>query len=411
MNPPFRADQVGSLLRPPAVHEARARRANGEITAAELRDVEDVAIAEAVGKVEGLGMRSVTDGEFRRAWFHLDFLQQLEGVAVTGSIAASSDAAATVHLTPPKLSVVGPLRHVRDIQVDDYRYLASVVTETPKVSIPSPTMVHFRGGRAAIDLDAYPDLEEFFADLAACYRAELDALYSAGCRYVQLDDTNLAYLCDPVMRAGAAERGEDPDELPHAYAELINAVIAGRPDDLVVAIHLCRGNYRSTWFAQGGYEPVAEVLFNELDVDAYFLEYDDERSGDFAPLRFVPADKTVVLGLVTSKRPELESVDSLAARIEEASAYVPLDQLCLSPQCGFASTVEGNQLTADEQWAKLGRVVETAESRVGIELTGREPLTTYAVAGRRAERSFRRSALRCASVSSAASRYRRVSSK
>ena len=362
VNPPFRADQVGSLLRPKAVHDARAQRARGEITAAELRSVEDSAIAEAVRQVEGLGMHSVTDGEFRRAWFHLDFLQQLDGVAVTGSIAASSDAASTVHLTPPKLSVTGPLRHARDIQVDDFRYLDSIVTETPKVSIPSPTMVHFRGGRAAIDLDAYPDLELFFADLATCYRAELDALYAAGCRYVQLDDTNLAYLCDPVMRAGAADRGEDPDALPHAYAELINDVISGRPDDLVVAIHLCRGNYRSTWFAEGGYEPVAEVLFNELDVDAYFLEYDDERSGDFAPLRHVPADKTVVLGLMTSKRPELESVDSLATRVDEAAAYVPLDQLCLSPQCGFASTVEGNQLTADEQWAKLARVVETADT-------------------------------------------------
>jgi 5-methyltetrahydropteroyltriglutamate--homocysteine methyltransferase len=362
VDPPFRADHVGSLLRPAAVHEARARRAAGEITAVELRAVEDAAIAEAVRTLEEIGMRSITDGEFRRAWFHLDFLQQLEGVAVTGSIAASSDAAQTVHLTPPKLSVVAPLRHVRDIQVDDFRYVASIATQTPKVCIPSPTMVHFRGGRAAIDIDAYPDLEKFFADLAACYRAELDALYAAGCRYVQLDDTNLAYLCDPVMRAGAVERGDDPDELPHAYAELINAVIDGRPDDLVVCVHLCRGNYRSTWFAQGGYEPVAEVLFNELDVDGYFLEYDDERSGDFAPLRFVPADKTVVLGLVTSKRPELESVDELAARVDEAAAFVPLEQLSLSPQCGFASTVEGNQMTAEQQWAKLARVVEAAET-------------------------------------------------
>jgi methionine synthase II (cobalamin-independent) len=360
VNPPFRADHVGSLLRPPAVHEARAKRAAGEISAAELREVEDAAIADAVRTVEGLGMHSVTDGEFRRAWFHLDFLEQLDGVAVTGNIAASSDAATTVHMTPPKLSVVGPLRHTRDIQVDDYRYLASVVTETPKVSIPSPTMVHFRGGRAAIDIEAYPDLEQFFTDLAACYRAELDALYAAGCRYVQLDDTNLAYLCDPVMRAGAVERGDDPDALPHAYAELINHVITGRPDDLVVGIHLCRGNFRSTWFAQGSYEPVAEVLFTELGVDAYFLEYDDERSGDFSPLRFVPANKTVVLGLVTSKRPELESVDELATRVDEASKYVPLDQLCLSPQCGFASTVEGNQMTPDQQWAKLSRVVEAA---------------------------------------------------
>jgi 5-methyltetrahydropteroyltriglutamate--homocysteine methyltransferase len=360
IDPPFRADHVGSLLRPPEVHEARKRCALGTITPQQLRAVEDHAIAAAVRRVESLGMRSVTDGEFRRAWFHLDFLQQLENVAVTGNIAASSDAATTVHLTPPKLSVVGPIRHVRDIQVDDFRYLASVTTQTPKVSIPSPTMVHFRGGRAAINIDSYPDLEVFFADLAAAYRAELAALYAAGCRYVQLDDTNLAYLCDPVMRAGAVERGDDPDALPHAYAELINACISSRPSDLTIGIHLCRGNYRSTWFAEGGYEPVAEVLFNELDVDAYFLEYDDERSGDFSPLRFVPPSKTVVLGLVTSKRPELEPFEELAARVHEAARYVPMDQLCLSPQCGFASTVEGNALTAEQQWAKLGHVVNTA---------------------------------------------------
>jgi len=361
INPPFRADHVGSLLRPPEVHAAREQCAAGDITRAQLREIEDVAIAAAVHTLEGLGMRSITDGEFRRAWFHLDFLQQLDNVAVTGNIAASSDSAETVHLTPPKLSVIGPLRHVRDIQVDDFKYLASVVTQTPKVSIPSPTMVHFRGGRAGIDIETYPDLEVFFADLAACYRAELDALYAAGCRYVQFDDTNLAYLCDPVMRAGAVERGDDPNELPHAYAELINACISGRPKDLTIGIHLCRGNYRSTWFAEGGYEPVAEVLFNELDVDAYFLEYDDERSGDFAPLRFVPSNKTVVLGLVTSKRPELEPFDELAGRVAEAAHYVPMDQLCLSPQCGFASTVEGNAMTAGQQWAKLRHVVDTAE--------------------------------------------------
>jgi len=359
--PPFRADHVGSLLRPPEVHAARARAAAGEITAAELRAVEDAVIAANVTKLEGIGMQSITDGEQRRAWFHLDFLQQLEGVAVTGSIAASSDSATTVHMTPPKLSVTGRLRHDHDIQVDDFRFLASCTTRTPKVCIPSPTMVHFRGGRAAIDIGAYPDLELFFADLAACYRAEITALYDAGCRYLQLDDTNLAYLCDPVMRAGAAERGDDPDVLPHAYAELINAALADRPDDLTVAVHLCRGNYRSTWFAQGGYEPVAEVLFNELAVDAYFLEYDDERSGDFAPLRHVPATKTVVLGLVTSKRPELEPYDVLAARVDEAAAYVPAERLCLSPQCGFASTIEGNALTVDEQWAKLAHVVACAD--------------------------------------------------
>src|SRR6185295_6810442 len=325
IDPPFRADHVGSLLRPKAVLDARQQFASGEISAAEKRAAEDAAIAEAVRQVEAVGMRSITDGEFRRTWFHLDFLEQLDGVEVSGAIAASSNAAETVHFTPPRLAVTGPLRHSHDIQVDDFKYLASVTTKTRKVSIPSPTMVHFRGGRAAIDIESYPDLDVFFADLAQCYRAEIAALYEAGCRYIQLDDTNLAYLCDPMMRQGAVERGDDPDELPRSYAELINAALADRPDDLTVAVHLCRGNYRSTWFAQGGYEPVAEVLFNELAVDAYFLEYDDERSGDFAPLRFVPPAKTVVLGLVTSKRPELEPYELLVARVEEASRYVALD--------------------------------------------------------------------------------------
>ena len=361
MNPPFRADHVGSLLRPKLVHEARANVAAGLLDAAGLRAVEDAAITDAVRKLEGTGIQAITDGEFRRAWFHLDFLEQLDGVAVTGNIASNSDSAETVHMTPPKLSVVGPLRHVRDIQVADFTYLAGVTTKTPKVSIPSPTMVHFRGGRAGIDINSYPDLEVFFADLAACYRVEIAALYAAGCRYIQLDDTNLAYLCDPVMRQGAVDRGDDPDALPHAYAELINASISGIADDLTVAIHLCRGNYRSTWFAEGGYEPVAEVLFNELNVHAYFLEYDDERSGDFAPLRFVPSNKTVVLGLMTSKRPELEPYDELAGRVAEASAYVPMEQLCLSPQCGFASTLEGNALTEDQQWAKLSHLVKVAD--------------------------------------------------
>ena len=366
IDPPFRADHVGSLLRPAAVHEARARAAAGEITVAELRSVEDTAIAAAVARLADTGIRSLTDGEFRRAFFHLDFLEQLEGVAVTGRIAASSNSEETVHMSPPKLAVIGPIRHSHDIQVDDFRYLASVVDGLgrpgvlPKVCIPSPATVHFRGGRAAVDIHAYPDMEQFFADLAAVYRTEIAALYAAGCRYLQLDDTNLAYLCDPVMRQGAVERGDDPNALPRSYAELINASLEGRPDDLTVGIHLCRGNFRSTWFASGGYEQVAEVLFNELDVDAYFLEYDDERSGSFAPLRFVPEGKTVVLGLMTSKRPELESYDELAARVAEAAAYVPMGQLCLSPQCGFASTVEGNNLTQDEQWAKLTHLVDCA---------------------------------------------------
>jgi 5-methyltetrahydropteroyltriglutamate--homocysteine methyltransferase len=360
MAPPFRADHVGSLLRPPAVLDARHLFASGEIDARQRRGIEDAAIARAVARQEALGLESITDGEYRRAWFHLDFLEQLDGVAVSGAIEASSNARSTVGVTPPRLVVTGRLRHTHPIQAPDFAYLASLVHRTPKVSIPSPTMVHFRGGRAAIDIEAYPDLDDFFTDLAAAYRAEIAALYDVGCRYLQLDDTNLAYLCDPKMRAGAIERGDDPDELPRTYAALINAVIDGRPDDLTVAVHLCRGNFRSTWFAEGSYEPVADVLFNELHVDAYFLEYDTERAGDFSPLRFVPDDKTVVLGLVTTKVPTLEPMSTLQRRVDDASKYVPLERLCLSPQCGFSSTVEGNDLTEDEQWAKLALVVETA---------------------------------------------------
>jgi 5-methyltetrahydropteroyltriglutamate--homocysteine methyltransferase len=360
LDPPFRADHVGSLLRPKAVLDAREQFAAGTISAAEKRGVEDGAIADAVSKLESTGMQAITDGEFRRTWFHLDFLEQLAGVEVSGHIAASSDSADTVHMTPPRVAVTGPLRHVRDIQVDDFRYVAGVTTHTPKVSIPSPTMVHFRGGRAGIDIESYPDLDVFFADLAQCYRDEIAALYAAGCRYIQLDDTNLAYLCDPKMREGAIERGDDPNELPRTYAALINDALRDRPADLTVGVHLCRGNFRSTWFAEGGYDPVAEVLFGDLNVDAYFLEYDDERSGDFAPLRFVPKNKTVVLGLISSKVAEMESIDSLAQRVDEAAQYVPIDQLCLSPQCGFSSTVHGNDITEDVQWAKLRLTVDAA---------------------------------------------------
>ena len=360
INPPYRADHVGSLLRPKALLKARQRYQEKEITKQDLRLVEDRHISEVIKKQEAVGLKSITDGEFRRAFFHLDFLEQLDGVTVKGSIAASSDAQDKVGFTPPKLSVTGKLRHVKTIQVDDFIYLRSQVTMTPKVSIPSPTMVHFRGGRKAIDIEAYPDMDEFFEDLAQCYRDEINALYQAGCRYIQLDDTNLAYLCDPEMRAGALERGDDPNELPHAYAKLINSVIDDRPADLTVGVHLCRGNFRSTWFAEGGYEPIAEVLFNELNVDAYFLEYDDERSGDFAPLRFVPDDKTVVLGLVTTKLPKLELSRDLVQRIKEAAQYLPLENMCLSPQCGFSSTLHGNEISEDNQWAKLELVVKTA---------------------------------------------------
>ena len=359
-NPPYRADHVGSLLRPKALLKARQRYQEKEISKQDLRSVEDRHISEVIKKQEAVGLKSITDGEFRRAFFHLDFLEQLAGVTVKGSIAASSDAQDKVGFTPPKLSVTGKLRHVKTIQVDDFNYLKSQVNQTPKVSIPSPTMIHFRGGRKAIDIEAYPDMDEFFEDLAQCYRDEINALYQSGCRYIQLDDTNLAYLCDPKMRAGALERGDEPNELPHAYAALINSVIDDRPTDLTVGVHLCRGNFRSTWFAEGGYEPIAEVLFNELNVDAYFLEYDDERSGDFAPLRFVPDDKTVVLGLVTTKLPTLELSRDLIQRIKEAGQYMPLENMCLSPQCGFSSTLHGNEISEDDQWSKLELVVKTS---------------------------------------------------
>jgi 5-methyltetrahydropteroyltriglutamate--homocysteine methyltransferase len=362
VNPPFRADQVGSLLRQANLLEKRNQWKMGELSSELLRKAEDEAIAETVRKVESLGMQSITDGEFRRDYFHLDFLQQLEGVSVTGGIAANPHAkAAADGFTPPKLSVTGKLKHVRNIQVDDFNFLKSVVSRTPKVSIPSPTMVHFRGGRKAIDIHVYPQLEEFFADLSQCYRDEINALYKAGCRYIQLDDTNLAYLCDQKMREEARLRGDDPNELPKTYAALINSVIEDRPEDLTVAVHLCRGNYRSTWFAEGGYEPVAEILFNVLDVDAYFLEYDDERSGDFAPLRFVPKNKTVVLGLISSKFPQLERKQDMINRIKEASQYMPLENMCVSPQCGFSSTSHGNNITMDDQWMKLDLVVKLAE--------------------------------------------------
>jgi 5-methyltetrahydropteroyltriglutamate--homocysteine methyltransferase len=341
--------------------EARDQCRQHKISSDQLRAVEDRCIRDVVRRQESVGLQSVTDGEFRRTFFHIDFLERLEGVTVSGSIEAKFKThGGDISFAPPRLAVTGKLRHKQDIQRADFEFLKSVTTGTPKVTIPSPTMVHFRGGRQAVDLNAYPDLDEFFADLAACYRAEIDSLYRAGSRYIQLDDTNLAYLCDPQLRAGVKARGDDPDVLPRAYAALINQVIDSRPPDLTIAVHLCRGNFRSAWVAEGSYEPVAEVLFNELNVDAYFLEYDDERSGDFAPLRFVPANKTIVLGLVTTKLGALETTQDLTVRIQHAGRYVPLAQLCLSPQCGFSSTVEGNQISEEQQWAKLERIVATA---------------------------------------------------
>ncbi len=348
-------------MRPREVHEARERRRRGEISAEELRETENAAIRKSVAKQEEVGLEAITDGEFRRAFFHLDFLELLKGVVVRGSIPIKfHSASGEREVAPPGLEVVDRLERTRQIAVEDLVFLREATTRTAKLCVPSPTMLHFRGGRKAISEEVYPEIEDFFADLARAYREEIAGLGAAGCTYLQLDDVNLAYLCDPAMRARSREIGEDPDALPRLYARIINDSIASRPPGMTVCVHLCRGNFRSSWVAEGGYEPVAEVLFNELDVDGYFLEYDDERSGDFAPLRFVPEGKTVVLGLVTSKTPELESKDELKRRIDEAAGYVPLEQLCLSPQCGFASVVEGNELTEDEQFAKLSLVVETA---------------------------------------------------
>lgn len=370
----YRADQVGSFLRPKAILEARQKKADGQISAEELRTVENQYISDLVKKQAAAGMRSITDGEFRRAYFHLDFLQHLAGVEVKGHIHSPGNKDGW---TPPRLVVTGKLGHPKSIQVDDYNFLEQAIKSanaeglTTKVCIPSPTMVHFRGGRASIDIASYPDLEPFFEDLAKVYQEELEDLYKAGCRCVQLDDTNLAYLCDPTMRKEAEDRNEDLTVLPKKYAELINAAISKRPKDMTIGIHLCRGNYRSQWFASGGYEPVAEVLFKDLNVDAYFLEYDDARSGDFAPLRHLPEHKVVVLGIMSSKKNTLDDKEEMIKRLHEAAKQCPkgLDQLCISHQCGFSSTMEGNDLTEEEQWAKVRLEVDIAKQVWGEDLS------------------------------------------
>jgi 5-methyltetrahydropteroyltriglutamate--homocysteine methyltransferase len=305
----------------------------------------------------------VTDGEYRRTFFHVDFLERIEGVVVSGGLPAKFHSTTKqVEFAPPRLTVGSRLRRTRGIATDDFAFLKSVTKGTPKLCIPSPTMLHFRGGRQGVNAEAYPDMEDFFADLARVFREEIAELGKLGCTYLQLDDTNLAYLCDPAIQESTRRLGEDPATLPRRYARLINDAIAGRPDDMRVCIHLCRGNFKSAWVAEGGYEPVAEVLFNELAVDGYFLEYDDERSGDFAPLRFVPRDKIVVLGLVSSKLPALEPRDDLRARIDEAATYMPIEQMALSPQCGFSSTAHGNDITAEQQNAKIRLVIEVADA-------------------------------------------------
>lgn len=357
--PPFRADHVGSLLRPRYLLDARAAAANGSMSAAQLREVEDRAISEAIKLQEDVGLESVTDGEFRRTYFHIDFLEQLGGVKTDIPVTVRKPDG-TEELAPPVMRVVGKVEHKKDIQLADFRFLAGHTRRTPKVTIPSPSMLHFRGGRAGISKEHYPDLEPFYDDVARAYAAELHSLAQAGCRYVQMDDTNLAYLCDEKMREAARQRGDDPNELPYRYANFINRVVALKPAGMTLAVHLCRGNFKSTWAAQGGYEPVAEALLSTMNVDAYFLEYDDDRSGDFRPLRFLPKGKTVVLGLITTKLGELERKDDIKRRIDEAATYAPLEQLALSPQCGFSSTVHGNDIAVEQQIAKLRLVVEIA---------------------------------------------------
>jgi 5-methyltetrahydropteroyltriglutamate--homocysteine methyltransferase len=360
---PSRADHVGSFLRPRSVIEARTHRAADNIDYEQLRAIEDEAIAELIKWEESLGLQAITDGEFRRHFFHTDFLLQLAGVEETGGIrkAFKNDKGVDVHFAPPKIVITGKVEHVKPIQRRDYEFLASHTTRTPKVAIPSPTMLHFRAGRAGIPEDVYPEMQDFYDDVAAAYRVEIADLADAGCRYIQLDDTNLAYLCDASHRQDAENRGMNPDAITHDYAQLINASFAGAPADMVRAMHLCRGNFRSSWAAEGGYEPVAEVMFNACDIDAFFLEYDDARSGDFAPLRFLPKGKTVVLGLVSTKLGEIESKDEIKRRIDEAAKFADIDQLALSPQCGFASTVHGNDITTEQQAAKIRLCVEVAE--------------------------------------------------
>ena len=362
--PPFRADHVGSPLRPASLVAARGEHAAGRLSAAELRAEEDAAIAAAVAMQQRAGLQSATDGEFRRATWHMDFIYQLGGISkAPGNLAVKfHNPSGDIEFTPASILVDGKVQIDDTIFAADFRYLQSAVTSAvPKLTIPSPNMVHYRGGPAMIDPEVYPDIEEFWVDLAAAYADEVARLAGLGCRYLQFDDTSLAYLNDPAQRAGIAARGEDADHLHLRYIRQVNAALAGKPAGLSVTTHLCRGNFRSSWAASGGYDFVAEALFGGLNVDGFFLEFDDERSGGFEPLRFVPPGKMVVLGLVTTKRGELEDPDVLKRRVGEAARFVPLEQLALSGQCGFSSTVEGNELTYDQQVAKLELIVQVAQ--------------------------------------------------
>jgi 5-methyltetrahydropteroyltriglutamate--homocysteine methyltransferase len=362
--PPFRADHVGSLLRPTALLAARKEHAAGRLTDVELAALEDDAIVEAIALQRAVGLRSVTDGEFRRASWHMDYMYELRGITKVLDSTLKVEfhnADGDIEFAPPSLHVDGPIGLDHTIFGDAFTFLAEHANgAVPKLTIPSPSMVHYRGGRASIDDSVYPDVEEFWVDLVAAYAEEVRRLGELGCRYLQLDDTSLAYVNDPTQREHVRDIGGDPEHQHETYIRHMNEALANRPAGMSVTTHMCRGNFRSSWVAQGGYDFVAEALFNELEVDGFFMEWDDTRSGGFEPLRFVPKGKIVVLGLVTTKRPELETKDQLKRRIEEASSFVDLDQLCLSPQCGFSSTQEGNALSTADEIAKLRLVVETA---------------------------------------------------
>jgi len=359
MSPPFRADHVGSLLRPPALKAAREQRARNEISAAALRVIEDREIENEIAKQEEIGLKLATDGEFRRAWWHFDFFRGLAGVTFY-----TTDHGIQFHGVQTKAETIridGKIGFAAHPMLDDFKFLKAHTRVTPKMTIPAPSTLHFRQGRAAISQRVYPDLDAFFDDLANAYRAAIRAFYDAGCRYLQLDDTAWSMLCDPNERAQSKKRGDDPDRLPARYARLTNAALQGKPADMAITMHSCRGNFRSTFIASGGYDFVAEQLLSNTNFDGYFLEYDSDRAGGFEPLRFFPkGKKQLVLGLVTSKTGTLENKDAIKRRIDEATKYVAPEQLCLSPQCGFASTEEGNILAEDEQWAKLRMIVELA---------------------------------------------------
>jgi 5-methyltetrahydropteroyltriglutamate--homocysteine methyltransferase len=357
--PPFRADHVGSLLRPAALRAAREKRAKGEIAPAELTAIEDREIANVIRKQEEVGLQGITDGEFRRSWWHLDFLWGLTGVeryVMDQGIAFSG-----VQTRAEGARATGKIGFSGHPMLEHFKFLAAHTKRTPKFTIPAPSALYGRTGRKAVSEAAYPRLDEFFGDLGNAYRQAVRAFADAGCRYLQLDEVFIAMMCDPKYREAQTQRGDDPQKLTETYADLINAAMSDVPADMTITMHLCRGNYRSTFMGAGGYEPIAEVLFDRIKVHGYFMEYDTERAGTFEPLRRVPKGKSVVLGLVTTKTGQLENRDAIKRRIEEATKYVALDQLCLSPQCGFASTEEGNILAEEEQWAKLRMIVEVAQ--------------------------------------------------